>query len=50
MSILSNIIIYIMIIFMAIFGGLSTIYLVVSIPSILIWKIYRKVKFGDKIM
>ena len=35
--------------FMAILGGGSSIYMLVSIPAIIIWKIYRKVKYGYKL-
>lgn len=31
-------------------GGLSTLYLLVSLPATIINKVYRKVKFGEKIM
>ncbi len=30
-------------------GALSTLYLVVSFPAVLIWKIYRRVRFGISI-
>ncbi len=33
------------IIFMAVIGGLPTLYMVVSMPVILVWKIYRKFKY-----
>lgn len=37
----------------AIIGGavgiLSTLYLVVSLPAVIIWKIYRKIKHGCSI-
>ena len=47
---MSNIIMYILIIFMAIVGGLSTIYVVFSLPVVLVYKIFRKIKFGEKIL
>ncbi|MDO4267657.1 MAG: hypothetical protein Q4C73_04215 [Eubacteriales bacterium] len=30
----------------AIIGGLSTLALVVGIPGIIVWKIYRKIRLG----
>lgn len=27
-------------------GMLSTVYLMISLPAVLIWKLYRKVRFG----
>lgn len=47
---MSDVITYIFIFFMTIFGGLSTIYVVLALPVVLIWKVYRKIKFGEKIM
>jgi len=47
---MSNIATYLFIIFMVIFGGLSTIYVVLSLPVVIVYKIYRKIKFGEKIM
>lgn len=47
---MSDVITYIFIFFMAILGGLSTIYVVLALPAVLIWKVYRKIKFGEKIM
>lgn len=40
-----NIFTWIMIIFGGIVGIFATVYLFFSIPVIVIWKIYRKVKF-----
>lgn len=31
-------------------GALSTIYLTFSLPAVLIWKIYRKARYGISIM
>ena len=31
---------------MAIMGGLSTAYLVIAFPAVLIWKIYRAIRYG----
>ena len=47
---MSNILTYVMFFFMAIFGGLSTVYVVVSLPVVLGYKIFRKIKFGEKIL
>lgn len=27
-------------------GALSTLYLLVSLPAVIIWKLYRRIKFG----
>ncbi len=32
-----------------ILAGLPCIYLVVSTPAVIIWKIYRKIKYGYKL-
>ncbi len=38
----------------AIIGGIvgffSTLYLVVGFPAVMIWKVYRKVRFGISVM
>ena len=47
---MNNFITYIFIIFMVIVGGLSTIYVVFSLPVVLVYKIFRKIKFGEKIL
>ena len=47
---MSNILTYILIFFMVIFGGLSTIYVVISLPTVIIYKIFRKIKFKEKIL
>lgn len=47
---MSNILIYILIFFMVVFGGLSTIYVVISLPAVIINKIFRKIKFKEKIL
>ena len=33
----------------AIIGGVSTLYLLLAMPAIFIWKVYRKVKFGFRL-
>lgn len=40
---------YILLVVMGFMGGVSTLALVISLPSILIWKIYRKIKYRYKI-
>ena len=47
---MNNFITYIVIIFMVIFGGFTTLYVVASLPVTIIYKIYRKIKFGEKIL
>ena len=47
---MNNILMYMLIIFMVIFGGLSTIYVVISLPAVIIYKIFRKIKFKEKIL
>ena len=34
---------------MAIVGGASSVYLIIALPAVIIWKIYRKIKYGYKI-
>ena len=43
---MENVFSVIMVVLMALLGGLPTIYLTVSIPVVLGQKIYRKVKYG----
>lgn len=35
-----------LVILMGLMGGLTSLYLLLSIPVILVWKIYRKVRYG----
>lgn len=49
-KIMSDILIYLIIIFMAALGGGSTIYVVCSLPVVIIYKIHRKIKYGENIM
>ena len=46
---MGHILTVIMVVIMAIIGGGSTIFLVVSLPAVIIWKIYRKIKYGYKL-
>lgn len=41
-----SIVTYLMVAVMGIVGGLTSLYLLVSIPVLLVWKIYRKIKYG----
>ena len=43
---MSNILTMVMLVIMGIVGGLSSIVLVLSFPVVLIWKIYRKFRYG----
>ncbi len=47
---MNHIFLYIMIGFMFICVGLSTIYGVLALPVTLFVKVYRKIKYGEKIM
>ncbi len=47
---MSNAFIYVFIAFMIIFGGFSTLYVVFSLPIVVVYKIFRKIKFGEKIL
>lgn len=42
---MSNILTIVMLVIMGVVGGLSSILLVLSFPAILIWKIYRKIRY-----
>ncbi len=41
-----NIVVLLVALIGGIAGLLSTLYLVISFPAVLIWKVYRKVRFG----
>lgn len=43
---MSNILTIVMLVIMGIVGGLSSIVLVLSFPVVLIWKIYRTIRYG----
>jgi hypothetical protein len=43
---MKDIILYVVIILMGIMGGGASIYILVSLPAMLIWKIYRKIRYG----
>ena len=40
---------YVAIGIMAIMGGGTSLFLLISLPAIIVWKIYRKIKYGYKI-
>ena len=46
---MSNIFTIIILVIMAIIGGFSTLYVALSLPAVIIWKIYRKIRYGYKI-
>ena len=43
---MKDIILYVVIILMGIMGGGASIYILVSLQAMLIWKIYRKIRYG----
>lgn len=45
-----NIGLFIFIIFECIIGVLSTAYLTIGLPAVIIWKFYRKIRYGISIM
>ena len=47
--IMNQIFSYIVFGIMAIMGGGTSLFLVISLPAVIIWKIYRKIKYGYKI-
>lgn len=47
---MSNIFIYLFILFMVVLGGGSTIYVVSALPIVIIYKIHRRIKHGENIM
>lgn len=44
-----NLGVFVILILYAVIGGLSTLAMVIGIPGILIWKIYRKIKYNISI-
>ncbi len=45
-----NAVIILLIVVYAIIGGLSTLYLLFSMPAVIIWKFYRKFKYHISLM
>lgn len=37
---------YLLVGLMGIMGGLTSIYLLIGIPALIVWKIYRKIRYG----
>ena len=46
---MSQIFTLVLIIVMGLVGGLSSIYLIISLPAVIIWKIYRAIRYGYKL-
>lgn len=46
---MNQIFFYIVFGIMAIMGGGSSLFIVISLPEVIIWKICRKIKYGYKI-
>ena len=46
---MNQILSYIFIGIMAIMGGGSSLYLLITLPMVILWKIYRKIRYGYKI-
>lgn len=45
-----NAVIILLIVVYAIIGGVSTLYLLFSMPAVIIWKFYRKFKYHISLM
>ncbi len=45
-----NAVIILLLVVYAIIGGLSTLYLLFSMPAVIIWKFYRKFKYHISLM
>ena len=45
---MTKIISYMLIPIMAITGSVTTIYVLVAIPATLVWKLYKKIRYGKK--
>ena len=46
---MNNVVTIISFVTMAIMGGVSSLYLVISLSVVIIWKIYRKIRYGYKL-
>ena len=46
---MNQVVAMIMLVVMAIMGGGSSIAMVIGIPAMIIWKIYRKIRYGYKL-
>ena len=47
---MSNLGMILLIVFMGLVGGASTLYVVIGLPAYVIWKILRKIRTGEKIV
>ncbi len=47
---IGNILTYLMFGFMCIVGGGSTLYLVIAMPAVIIWKLYRWIRYREGLM
>lgn len=47
--IMKDILTFIFLGFMVIIGGGTSLYLIISLPAVIVWKIYRKIRYGYKI-
>ena len=45
---MTKIISYILIPLMAITGSVTTLYVLIALPATIIWKLYRKIRYGKK--
>lgn len=45
-----NAVIILLVVVYAIIGGLTTLYLFLSMPAVIIWKFYRKFKYNISLM
>jgi len=46
---MNKIVAMIMLVIMAVMGGGSTIAIAVGMPAMILWKIYRKIRYGYKL-
>ena len=46
---MSNIFTIAALVIMGVLGGFSSLYVLISLPALVIWKIYRKIRYGYKI-
>ncbi|MEG2440791.1 MAG: hypothetical protein RSB37_04720 [Acetivibrio sp.] len=47
MQLISNVLV---IIILALLGGIPTFYLALSMPAVIVYKFYRKIRFGTSLM
>ena len=46
---MSQLIMMLVFVLMCVLGGLSSLYVVIALPVMIIWKVYRKLRYGDSI-